>query len=79
MKGIVVTSTSGITGKGKAKTQLTLICFNKREGKMGCGGGTAEEMGEEADGTRRKQRKDAESQHLAETAAFYPPKAAAHN
>lgn len=35
MKGIVVTSTSGITGKGEAKTQLTLICFNKRERKKG--------------------------------------------
>ena len=29
MKGIVVTSTIGITGKGEAKTRLTLICFNK--------------------------------------------------
>lgn len=78
MKGIVVTSTSGITGKGEAKTRLTLICFNKREEKKG-GGGPAEETEEEADGTRRKQRKDAEPQHLAETAARYPPKAAAHN
>lgn len=77
MKGIVVTSTSGITGKGEAKTRLTLICFNKREEKKR--GGAAEEMEEEADGTRRKQRKDAEPQHLAETAARYPPKAAAHN
>lgn len=33
MKGIVVTSTIGITGKGEAKTRLTLICFNK--GKKG--------------------------------------------
>lgn len=82
MKGIVVTSTPGITGKSEAKTRLTLICFNKREEKKrggGRGGGTAEETEEEADGTRRKQRKDAESQHLAETAAFCPPKAAAHN
>lgn len=80
MKGIVVTSTSGITGKGEAKTQLTLICFNKREEKRGGGGGNpAEETEEEADGARRKQRKDAESQHLAETAACRPPKAAAHN
>lgn len=31
MKGIVVTSTIGITGKGEAKTRLTLICFNKRK------------------------------------------------
>lgn len=31
MKGIVVTSTRGITGKGKAKTRLTPICFNKRK------------------------------------------------
>lgn len=31
MKGIVVTSTTGITGEGKAKTGLTLICFNKRK------------------------------------------------
>lgn len=76
MKGIVVTSTSGITGKGEAKTRLTLICFNKREEKKG---GAAEETEEEADGTRRKQRKDAEPQHLAETAVRYPPKAAAHN
>lgn len=69
MKGIVVTSTSGITGKGEAKTRLTLICFNKREEKRGGGGGNpAEETEEEADGTRRKQRKDVESQHLAETA-----------
>lgn len=57
MKGIVVTSTSGITGKGKAKTRLTLICFNKRQEKRGgwVGGNTAEEMKEEADGTRRRQ------------------------
>ena len=31
MKGIVVTSTVGITGKGKGKTGLTLICFNRRK------------------------------------------------
>lgn len=82
MKGIVVTSTTGITGKGEAKTRFTLICFNKREEKRvggGVGGNTAEETEEEADGTRKKQRKDAESQHLAETAARDPPKAAAHN
>lgn len=80
MKGIVVTSTSGITGKGEAKTRLTLICFNKRKEKRGLGGeDPAEKTEEEADGRRRKQRKDAESQHLAETAARYPPKAAAHN
>lgn len=74
MKGIVVTSTSGITGKREAKTRLTLICFNKGEqGRRG----SAEQTEEEADGTRRKQRKDAESQHLAETAASCPPQAAA--
>lgn len=50
MKGIVVTSTSGITGKGEAKTQLTLICFNKREEKRGGGlGGNAQRK------RRRKQ------------------------
>lgn len=31
MKGIVVTSTTGITGKDEAKTRLILICFNKRK------------------------------------------------
>lgn len=32
MKGIVATGTVGITGKGKAKSGLTLICLNKRGG-----------------------------------------------
>lgn len=43
------------------------------------GWNTAEEMEEEADGTRRKRRTDTESQHLAETTARSDPKAAAHN
>lgn len=57
MKGIVVTSTSGITGKGEAKTRLTLICFNKRKkGEENSRAGA-----KETDGTRRKQCTDAES------------------
>lgn len=54
MKGIVVTSTIGITGKGKAKTRLTVIYFNKgkrEENRAGL---------EETDGTWRIQCTDTE-------------------
>lgn len=50
MKGIVVTSTVGITGKGEAKTRLTLICFNKRKkGKKIAELAQKKQMGREGD------------------------------